>query len=52
VGRALLAHVARITEDANGLGIMFNVLDWNTERLSFTEEQAPGARVMMNLLML
>ena len=30
VGRALLAHVARITEDANGFGIMFNVLDWNT----------------------
>ena len=29
VGRALLAHVARITEAANGFGIMFNVLAWN-----------------------
>jgi len=29
VGRALLTHVARITEEANGFGIMFNALDWN-----------------------
>ena len=35
VGRALLAHVARITEDANGFGIMFNVLDWNTGAIEF-----------------
>ena len=35
VGRALLAHVARITEDANGFGIMFNVLDWNTRAIEF-----------------
>ena len=34
-GRALLAHVARITEDANGFGIMFNVLDWNTGAIEF-----------------
>jgi len=35
VGQALLAHVARITEDANGFGIMFNVLDWNTRAIDF-----------------
>ena|SRR6516225_11738293 len=35
VGRALLANVARITEDANGFGIMFNVLDWNTRAIEF-----------------
>lgn len=35
VGRALLAHVARMTEDANGFGIMFNVLDWNTGAIEF-----------------
>ena len=35
VGRALLAHVARITEDASGFGIMFNVLDWNTGAIEF-----------------
>jgi len=35
VGRALLAHVARITEDAKGFGIMFNVLDWNTRAIEF-----------------
>lgn len=35
VGRALLAHVARITEEANGFGIMFNVLDWNTGAIEF-----------------
>ena len=35
VGRALLAHVARITEDANGFGIMFNVLDWNDRAIKF-----------------
>jgi GNAT superfamily N-acetyltransferase len=35
VGRALLAHVARITEEANGFGIMFNVLDWNAEAIEF-----------------
>jgi GNAT superfamily N-acetyltransferase len=35
VGRALLAHVARITEEANGFGIMFNVLDWNDRAIEF-----------------
>jgi GNAT superfamily N-acetyltransferase len=35
VGRALLAHVARITEEANGFGIMFNVLDWNAGATRF-----------------
>ena len=35
VGRALLAHLARITEDANGFGIMFNVLDGNTRAIEF-----------------
>jgi len=35
VGRALLAHVARITQDANGFGIMFNVLDWNDGAIKF-----------------
>ena len=35
VGRALLAHVARITEEANGFGIMFNVLDWNDGAIEF-----------------
>jgi GNAT superfamily N-acetyltransferase len=35
VGRALLAHVARITEQANGFGIMFNVLDWNDGAMEF-----------------
>jgi GNAT superfamily N-acetyltransferase len=35
VGRALLARVARITKDANGFGIMFNVLDWNTGAIRF-----------------
>ena len=35
VGRALLARVARITEDANGFGIMFNVLDWNEGAIKF-----------------
>jgi GNAT superfamily N-acetyltransferase len=35
VGRALLARVARITEDANGFGIMFNVLDWNEGAIRF-----------------
>jgi len=35
VGRALLARVARQTEDANGFGIMFNVLDWNTRAIEF-----------------
>jgi GNAT superfamily N-acetyltransferase len=35
VGRALFAHVARITEDANGFGIMFDVLDWNTKAIEF-----------------
>jgi GNAT superfamily N-acetyltransferase len=35
VGRALLAHVARITEEANGFGIMFNVLDWNSAAIEF-----------------
>ena len=35
VGRALLAHVARITEEANGFGIMFNVLDWNAGAIDF-----------------
>jgi GNAT superfamily N-acetyltransferase len=35
VGRALLASVARITEEANGFGIMFNVLDWNAGATRF-----------------
>ena len=35
VGRALLARVARITEAANGFGIMFNVLDWNDGAIKF-----------------
>lgn len=35
VGRTLLAHIARITEDANGFGIMFNVLDWNEKAIEF-----------------
>jgi len=35
VGRTLFAHVARITEDANGFGIIFNVLDWNTRAIEF-----------------
>ena len=35
VGRALLAHVARLTEEANGFGIMFNVLDWNDGAIEF-----------------
>ena len=35
VGRALLAHVARIAEAANGFGIMFNVLDWNDRAIKF-----------------
>jgi GNAT superfamily N-acetyltransferase len=35
VGRTLLAHVARITEEANGFGIMFNVLDWNDGAIEF-----------------
>jgi GNAT superfamily N-acetyltransferase len=35
VGRALLAHVARITEEAKGFGIMFNVLDWNVRAIEF-----------------
>ena len=35
VGRALLGHVARITEEANGFGIMFNVLDWNDGAIGF-----------------
>jgi GNAT superfamily N-acetyltransferase len=35
VGRALLAHVARITEEANGFGIMFNVLNWNDGATEF-----------------
>jgi GNAT superfamily N-acetyltransferase len=35
VGRALLAHVARMTEEANGFGIIFNVLDWNTGAIEF-----------------
>lgn len=35
VGRALLAHVARLTEDAKGFGIMFNVLAWNDGAIKF-----------------
>jgi GNAT superfamily N-acetyltransferase len=35
VGRALLAHVARIAEEARGFGIMFNVLDWNVGPIEF-----------------
>jgi GNAT superfamily N-acetyltransferase len=35
VGRALLAHVARLTKETNGFGIMFNVLDWNAPAIEF-----------------
>ena len=35
VGRVLLTHVARITEDVNGFGIMFNVLGWNDGAIRF-----------------
>ena len=35
VGRALLARIARIVEEANGFGIMFNVLDWNDGAIEF-----------------
>jgi GNAT superfamily N-acetyltransferase len=35
VGRVLLARVARIVEEANGFGIMFNVLDWNDGAIEF-----------------
>ena len=35
VGRALLAQVGRITEDANGFGVIFNVLDWNEGAIKF-----------------
>lgn len=35
VGRALLARVARITEDAKGFGVMFNVLKWNDGATEF-----------------
>lgn len=35
VGRALLARIARITEDARAFGIMFNVLDWNDGAIRF-----------------
>ena len=44
VGTALLAHVARITEDAGGFGIMFNVLAWNTTAIEFY--QKIGARFL------
>lgn len=35
VGRALLAQVARIAEEGNGFGIMFNVLGWNDRAIKF-----------------
>jgi GNAT superfamily N-acetyltransferase len=35
VGRALLARVARLAEEADGFGIMFNVLDWNEGAIEF-----------------
>jgi GNAT superfamily N-acetyltransferase len=35
VGRALLAHVARIAEEGTGFGVMFNVLDWNQKAIEF-----------------
>jgi len=35
VGRVLLVHVARITEETNSFGIMFNVLDWNARAIEF-----------------
>ena len=34
-GRALLARVAQTTDDANGSGIMFDVLDWNDGAIKF-----------------
>ena len=41
VGRALLAHVARITEDANGFGSCSMFSLGTMERSSFTEELGP-----------
>jgi GNAT superfamily N-acetyltransferase len=38
VGRALLARVARIVEEANGFGIMFNVLNWNNGAIEFYQK--------------
>jgi len=35
VGRALLARVARMAEKADGIGIMFDVLDWNHGAIEF-----------------
>jgi len=35
VGRALLARVARMAEEAEGFGVMFNVLDWNDGAIEF-----------------
>jgi GNAT superfamily N-acetyltransferase len=35
VGRALLAQVARVTEETKGFGILFNVLDWNHRAIEF-----------------
>jgi len=35
VGRALLARVARMAEEAGSFGIMFNVLDWNDGAIEF-----------------
>ncbi len=38
VGRVLLAHVARIAEEADGFGVMFNVLDWNQNAIEFYQK--------------
>jgi GNAT superfamily N-acetyltransferase len=38
VGRALLAHVARMAEEVNGFGLMFNVLDWNQKAIEFYQK--------------
>jgi len=38
VGRALLGHVARIAENANGFGVMFNVLGWNEGAIKFYQK--------------
>lgn len=35
VARVSGEHVARMTEDANGFGIMFDVRDWNSAAIDF-----------------
>jgi GNAT superfamily N-acetyltransferase len=38
VGRALLGHVARMAEEVDGFGVMFNVLDWNQKAIEFYQK--------------